>query len=103
MKGNDCCLSGIENICAKLQQDGAPPSYVAATCLAYLRANIEGMLHAAWQQCGKLPVLFAGGVMSNCMLRDYFTTNYQGVFAQPAYSSDNAGGIAVLAANRGGC
>ena len=48
------------------------------------------------EQYGKKPVLFAGGVMSNRIIRDYFTGKYQACFAKPEFSSDNAGGIAVL-------
>ena len=46
---------------------------------------------------GKLPLLYAGGVMSNVLIREQMQRKYGGIFAQPQYSSDNSAGIAVLA------
>lgn len=98
LKGIDCCLSGVENKCAKLLSEGAPQEYVACFCIEYIQATLEGMLKAAKAEYGELPLLFAGGVMSNSIIRGYFEKRYGASFAQPAYSADNAGGIALLAA-----
>lgn len=102
LKGAGCCLSGVENKCRKLLGDGASPEYVARTCIEYIQASLEGMLKAAFAEYGKLPLLFAGGVMSNSIIRRHFQSKYGACFAEPAYSADNAGGIALLAAERGG-
>ena len=50
----------------------------------------------------RLPVVFAGGVMSNSILREYFSKQYGAMFAEPQFSSDNAGGIGVLTAIKAG-
>jgi len=42
------------------------------------------------------PVVFAGGVASNSMLRE-LVAPLDPIFAQPQYSTDNAMGVAVLA------
>ena len=97
VKGLDCCLSGLENQCGKLKEQGAEPAYIARYCLQYIQQTLERMLLAAMERYGKKPVLFAGGVMSNQIIRDYFIGKYQACFAKPEFSSDNAGGIAVLA------
>ena len=54
------------------------------------------------QTYGKLPLLFAGGVMSNSIIRQALTNKYGACFAPPEYSADNAAGIAVLTAMKEG-
>ena len=44
-----------------------------------------------------LPVIFAGGVMSNSIIRNALTEKFGATFAKPEYSADNAAGIAYLA------
>lgn len=102
MKGADCCLSGIENQCEKLAANGAAPEDIAVTCILSIREALRGMLKALFQQYGQLPVLFAGGVMSNSIIRCSFQRDYGALFAEPAFSSDNAAGIALLAAESQG-
>lgn len=97
LKGNDCCLSGVENICADMIRKGEQPGDVARYCLEYIKFTLDGMVAAALDKFGKLPLLFAGGVMSNSIIRDYMTEKYGAYFAKPGFSSDNAAGIAALA------
>ena len=59
-------------------------------------AALDGMASALQKEYGGLPMLFAGGVMSNRLIREALTEKYGAVFAEPAFSSDNAAGIAVL-------
>lgn len=42
------------------------------------------------------PLLYAGGVMSNRLIRAALETEFGGRFAPPAFSADNAAGIALL-------
>lgn len=96
LKGNDCCLSGVENICADMIRKGQQPCDVAKFCLEYIKCTLDGMAAGAVDKLGKLPLLFAGGVMSNSIIRDYMTQKYGAYFAKPGFSSDNAAGIAAL-------
>ena len=57
---------------------------------------------ALLQTYGNLPLLFAGGVMSNSIIRQALTEKYGACFAPPEYSADNAAGIAVLTAMKEG-
>ena len=98
MKGADCCLSGIENRCRKLKEEGKPDAYIARYCLLSVGAALEGMTEALLEKYGPLPLLYAGGVMASSVLRPYFARKYGGFFADPAFSSDNAAGVALLAA-----
>lgn len=97
LKGNDCCLSGVENICANMIKKGEAPCDVARFCIEYIKSTLDGMVGAALEKLGKLPLLFAGGVMSNSIIREYMTEKYGAYFAKPGFSSDNAAGIATLA------
>ncbi len=98
--GGNCHLSGVENQCASMWKSGAPKEEVARFCLASVEAAIAAMTEWMLRSFGDLPLLYAGGVMSNRMLRESFTSRFGGAFAPPEYSADNAAGIAVLAAWR---
>ncbi len=100
MKGADCCLSGVENKCRTLFEKGAEPSLVARTCLEYVRVSLEAMTEKLLER-EKLPLLFAGGVMSNSIIRESFTDRFGAYFAMPEYSTDNACGIALLSHKAG--
>ena len=100
MKGFDCCLSGVENKCRSLFESGAEPALVARTCLEYVRVSLEAMTEKLLER-EKLPLLFAGGVMSNSIIRESFTNKFGAHFAAPEYSTDNACGIALLAHKAG--
>ncbi len=100
MKGIDCCLSGVENKCRALIDSGAEPSFVARTCLEYVRVSLEAMTEGLLQK-EKLPLLFAGGVMSNSIIRESFRNKFGAYFAAPEFSTDNSCGIALLAHKAG--
>ncbi len=98
MDGACCHLSGAENQCRTLLQKGTSPAEIALFCLRTVQAALEGMTNALFAQYGEMPLLFAGGVMSNTLLKEALTTRFGGRFAPPEYSADNAAGIAVLTA-----
>lgn len=102
MKGADCSLSGVENRCRAMLDRGTPREEVAAFCLSSLLAALEGMTEALLARFGTLPLVFAGGVMSDGILRESLEEKYGAFFARPEYSCDNAAGVAVLAAWKGG-
>lgn len=101
LKGADCSLSGVENKCANMLNKGAPKEEIAAYCLYALMAVLDAMTAELLKQYGKLPLLFAGGVMSNSLIRDAMTAKYGSYFAAPEFSADNAAGIAVLTSIKG--
>ena len=59
-------------------------------------AALCGMTEALQKEYPGLPLLYAGGVMANSLLRKELTGRYGGAFAPPAFSADNAAGIALL-------
>jgi N6-L-threonylcarbamoyladenine synthase len=96
MKGAECCLSGIENKCRKMLDSGESREDIALFCLKSIEAALCGMTDALISEYGKLPLIYAGGVMSNKIIRKTIEEKYNGIFALPEFSSDNAAGIAVL-------
>ena len=49
------------------------------------------------EKFGKTDFVFAGGVMSNSIIKKKIAERFDASFAEPALSADNAVGIAVLA------
>ena len=100
MKGRDCSLSGVENQCRKLWEEGHPREEVARTCLEMVLAALDAMCAGLLEDLGPLPVVFSGGVCSNSILRERLTEKYGGAFAAPEFSADNGAGAAILAWRR---
>jgi N6-L-threonylcarbamoyladenine synthase len=98
VKGLDCCLSGVENKVQKAYSETKDAGYVAAFVLEYIAKTLIKMTDAAISEYGKLPLLYAGGVMSNGIIKQRIKQKYaDAFFAAPEYSSDNASGSALLA------
>lgn len=98
MKGADCCLSGIENQCQAMFRKGESPADIAKFCMCSVLTALSEMVSVLRKEYGDLPVLFSGGVSSNKLLKKELTEKYGAIFAEPAFSADNAAGIAVLTA-----
>ena len=96
LRGTACHLSGVENQCRDRLAKGESPAEIARFCLDSVGAAVEGMTEAILREYGDLPVVYAGGVMSNSLLKQRFTDRFGGRFAPPVYSADNAAGIACL-------
>jgi N6-L-threonylcarbamoyladenine synthase len=102
MEGTSCHLSGAENQCRQRLEKGEPPEEVARFCLDYVRVTVTEMTARLLAEYGDLPVVYAGGVMSNSILREALSRQFGGSFAPPVFSADNAAGIALLGAIKGG-
>lgn len=101
LKGGSCCLSGVENKCRKMLDDGESPEDTAMFCLQYVYSAVREMTRHALETHGKMPVVFAGGVMSDRIIRDRLESEFESCFAEPEFSCDNAAGTAVFAALKG--
>ncbi|MCM1506839.1 MAG: peptidase M22 [Ruminococcus flavefaciens] len=96
MKGADCCLSGLENKCRKMLDDGERPEDIAKYCLDFVAETIISMTAEAVKAYGNLPLVFAGGVMSDKIIRQKIISRFgKADFAEPEFSCDNAGGVAI--------
>ena len=98
-KVTDChfSLSGAQNKIEQLHRSGAPRETVARYTIDIVS---EAVMKATAQavQALHLPVLCAGGVMSNRLLQQRMQQQFGACFAEPTLSGDNAVGVAVLAA-----
>ncbi len=97
IKGSDISLSGVENKCKVMLEKGEMPCDIAKYCIEYIAVSLEKMTDAIISQHGNLPLVYSGGVMSNSYIRDRFQKKYNGLFATPEFSSDNAAGVAIHA------
>ena len=97
VKGTDCCLSGGQNIAEKYLKEGKSPAYIARFTIDFIGASIAQMSDRIREAYGDLPFVYAGGVMSDSIIRDTLRARHDCVFALPEFSCDNAAGIAVLA------
>ena len=91
-----CNLSGVENISKKLYDETGDKESVAADAFGHIERTLSEMLLLAEAKYGSLPVLFSGGVMSNKLMRKGLSRGLEAYFAEPAFSADNAAGIALL-------
>lgn len=99
MRGTTCSLSGLQNQCEKLLAEGKSPEYVSKYCLLCVAETLRRMAAAALEQNPGLPVVFAGGVMSSEIVRDYITKRMPHAYFVPGkFASDNAIGVSILAA-----
>ncbi len=95
-KDTNCCLSGIENICRNAYDKGMSREDISLMCLKYVEKAISGMCERVMRKYGEMPVVFAGGVMSDKIIKDNLSEKFTAYFAEPEFSADNAGGTAFL-------
>ncbi len=100
-------LSGLENQAAALWRKTADAPLTGAYVLTAVGKSLRRMtdqLQAARRERGEddLPVVYAGGVMSNRFIRPLLTDKapWPVCFSEPAFSADNAAGVAILCAMR---
>lgn len=92
-----CNLSGLENLARALFEKSGDRALTAAYTLDFITETLGRMAESFRAMYGALPILFAGGVMSNRRIADALTARLGEVFfAPPAYSADNAVGVALL-------
>ena len=91
--GLEFSLSGVQN---KVQQyaETNRPAETAAYALRCVCYAVQAATRNAQKAYPGLEVVFSGGVASNSMLR---VVMKEAIFSEPAYSTDNAMGVAVIA------
>lgn len=98
VSGMMCHLSGLENIALKLYADTNNKPLVAAFVLRFISDTLFAMATEIRREHPGLPLLFAGGVMSNRIIAsDLLARLGKDVyFSTPPFSADNAAGVALL-------
>ena len=96
IKEGSCCLSGLENKCRKMLDENEKSEDIAKYCLDFIAETIMAMTESALEKYGKLPIMYAGGVMSDTLIKNKITKKYPDAkFAKPSFSCDNAAGVAI--------
>ncbi len=86
-------LSGVEHKAREMCDRGEEPCETAFFAIASMALAVKDATKAARKIYGDIPVLFSGGVASNSILRAMAP---DGIFPEPAFSTDNAMGTAIL-------
>lgn len=103
IKGNDCCLSGLQNKCEKMLINGEQPCDIAKFCLNFIGETIIAMSRSVREKYEDISMIFSGGVMSDKIIKDEIQKTFENTyFAEPEFSCDNAVGIAIYAAMKKG-
>lgn len=98
MKGFDCSLSGVENKVKAMIESGERREDTAKFVLTYISSTLEKMTELIIKKYGNLPLVYAGGVMSNSFIKSNILNKFDNAyFAKPEFSCDNAAGIAIYA------
>ncbi|MBQ8397343.1 MAG: peptidase M22 [Clostridia bacterium] len=91
-----CNLSGGENMAAQLLKKTGDRALTAAFVMEFIARTLEAMRDDVRAKYPNIPIVFAGGVMSNRMLQSRLAKPGPAYFAEPAFSADNAAGVALL-------
>ncbi|MBR4864641.1 MAG: DNA-binding protein [Oscillospiraceae bacterium] len=94
-KDSEFSLSGVQNKVSQYYDKLEDPAETAAYCLRCVAYAVRSATENALKQYSGMPVVFSGGVASNSLLREALA-DLNPIFSEPAYSTDNAMGIAVL-------
>ena len=97
LSGLEFSFSGIQNKAERFYSETKNAADTAKFVMNCVVTCIADATRAALAEYPGLPVVFSGGVASNSMLRERMR-EFAPVFAEPQFSTDNAMGIAVLAA-----
>ncbi len=98
MKGFDCSLSGVENKVKAMIESGESREDTAKFVLTYISSTLEKMTELIIKKYGDLPLVYAGGVMSNSFIKSNILNKFDNAyFAKPEFSCDNAAGTAIYA------
>ncbi len=94
--GGMCHFSGLENLAARLWQQTGDRPLVAAFVLEYCARTLERLTACVDERYPGIPIVYAGGVMSNRYLQAVLGRRERSRFAAPEFSADNAAGVALL-------
>ncbi len=100
VKDGICSLSGVENIAKRIYEQTGDKNATAAFVFDFICRTLESMCEQIMDKYGKMPVIFAGGVMSNKLMRTRLSEKFQAYFSEPEFSADNGAGIALICRNR---
>lgn len=96
VKDGSCSLSGVENIAQRIYKETQSKEKTAAFVFDFICRTLCEMASQLVDKYGQMPLLFAGGVMSNTVMREQISSRFEAYFADAEFSADNAAGVALL-------
>ena len=96
VSGLNCNLSGLENLAQKLYSETNDEKLVCAYVFEFISETLVKMTENLISQYAPENLLYAGGVMSNSIIKSALSKKFKCSFAVPEFSSDNAAGISLL-------
>lgn len=96
LKDGNCSLSGVENKCKAMLENGESKEDTSRYCIDYIMDSIKKMAEYQLSLLGDMPIVFSGGVMSSKVISHSLSKSFGAYFAKPEFSCDNAAGVAVL-------
>ena len=100
VREGNCNLSGLQNLAEQLWKKTGDAPLVSAYTLAFVAETLREMTLAVDEKHLQIPIIYAGGVMSNRYLQEVLGKRKNTYFAEPQFSADNAAGIALLTRRR---
>lgn len=101
VRGCSAGFSGAEAAAKRMIDSGLPHAQIASGVLRCVANSLEKLIREAVKATGVKDILLFGGVMCNEIIRRRLSDRlpYTLIFADKAYSSDNACGLALQARN----
>lgn len=96
VSGLYCNLSGLENQAIQLYAECRDRGAVCEYVFDFVGQTLHKLTKELRAIYPGIPVLYAGGVMSNGRIKSLISQNDGVYFAKPEFSSDNAAGISLL-------
>lgn len=100
VNSGNCNLSGLENIALKMIASGSPDNEVSAFVFEFIAKTLYKIAENVREEYGNLPIVWAGGVMSNSIIKKRLSELDNVYFTEPQYSADNAVGVALICRNK---
>ena len=89
-------LSGLENLAISLYEKTKDKALVAAFVFDYISSALTCVCKNYESENSRTKFVFSGGVMSNSIIKNSLSQEFDAIFAEPMLSADNAVGIAAL-------
>ncbi len=102
VNGTYCSVSGLQNKCEMMLKNGESPENTARFIFEYISKLLKLQIIELRKVYGNIPIVFAGGVTANSIIRERLQGEGGTFFASSELSGDNAVGAACLAKMRYG-
>lgn len=91
-----CNLSGLENNALRMINSEISKEEVCAYVFEFIAKTLKTLALNAREKHGDLPIIWAGGVMSNSIIKSRLAELGNVYFTEPQYSADNAAGVSLI-------